>query len=63
MGQPVVGEVGVVVRAVAGVRVGVHDGRRQPRHGMDETVFGLHGDGMRSQDRQVSRHGDVALSP
>ena len=58
-----VGWVGMVIRGVAGVRVGVHDGRRQPGHGMDEPVFGLDGDGVRHhQNRQVGRHGDVAFS-
>jgi len=57
----VVGKVGVVVGAVVSVRVGVHDGRRQPRHGMDQPVFGRHGDGVRGQNRQVSRYGDVAF--
>jgi hypothetical protein len=29
---------------------------------MDEPVFGLDGDGVRRQNRQVSRHGNVAFS-
>jgi hypothetical protein len=62
LGLPVVGEAGVMVGAVVGGRIGVHDGGGQPRYGVHEPVFGLDGDGVRGHHSQVGGHGDVAFS-
>ena len=53
---------GMMIGAVTAMRVGVHDGRCQPRYGVHEPVFSLDSDGVRGQDCQVGRHGDVAFS-
>ena len=60
-GSSVVGEVGVVIGAIETMRVGVHDGRCQPRYRVNEPVLGLDSDGVRRRDGQLSRHNNVTL--
>ena len=58
-----VGQVGVVVGAVVGLRVGVHERGREPGQRVDEAMLGLDRDTVSLHKGQMRVDHDLALGP